>query len=226
METYEWILLLVGGLILAILTQGILGEIEKIPVSYVIYFITILSFWESENIVRLLQLKSSKLIATNFDTTTDGRYIPAGDYAIFTMGDIDAYFHYKGKKGALIVPRDAINKLGRHIVCTVNPKEVYFNELPPLVRDKIKEQGIEPPYFMGWVSERMELAEPEVSRLQQEIAEQNTLINILRDVGKGKFETVSDLIEFVKRIREETREKSWLEKILIGEEEKEKEKGD
>lgn len=222
MENWEWVLLLIGGLILAVLTQGILGTIEDIPVSYVIYVIAVLSFWESENIVRFLRLKSSKLVATNFDTTTDGSYIPCGDYAIFTLGDIDYWFNFKGKKGCIVAPRDSINKLGKNVVLTVNPKQVYFNELPPLVRDKVKEYGLEPPYFMGWVSERQELVEPEVTRLQQEIAEQNTLINILRDVGKGKFETVSDLIEFVKRVREETKEKSWLEKILVGEEEKER----
>lgn len=221
-ENWELMLLIVGGLILAVLAQGILGTIDKIPVSYVIYIIAVLSFWESENIVRFLKLKSSKLVATNFDTTTDGSYIPAGDYAIFTLDDIDYWFHFKSKKGCIVVPRDAINKLGKNVVLTVNPKQVYFNELPPLVRDKIKEYGLEPPYYMGWVSERQELAEPEVTRLQQEIAEQNTLINILRDVGKGKFETVSDLIEFVKRVREETKERSWLEKIFVGEEEKEK----
>lgn len=222
-ESWEWLLLIIGGLILAVLTQGILGTIDKIPVSYVIYVIMVLSFWESENIVRFLKLKSSKLVATNFDTTTDGSYISCGDYAIFTLGDIDYWFSWKSRQGCIVVPRDAINKLGKNVVLTVNPKQVYFNELPPLVRDKVKEYGIEPPYYMGWVSERQELVEPEVTRLQQEIAELNSLLNMLKDIGKGKFETVSDLIEFMKRVREETKERSWLEKIFVGEEERKKE---
>jgi len=219
MESWEWALLIIGGLILAVVTQNWLGFIEKFPVSYFIYGITILSFWETENLTRLLKLRSTKLIATNFDSTTDGTYIPVGDYAIFTLGDIDYWFHYKSRKGCIVVPRDSINKLGKHVVLTVNPREAYFNELPPGVRDKIREYKIEPPYYVGWVSEREELVEPETSRLEQEIAEKNSLINILKDVGKGKFETVGDLIEFVKRVKEETKEKSWLEKVFMGEKE-------
>lgn len=224
METWEWLILVIGGLVLAILTAPVFGNIEAIPVSYVIYIIAVLSFWESENIIRALKLNSSKLIATNFDSTTDGTYIPAGDYAIFTLGDIDYMFHMKSKNGCIVVPRDAINKLGKNVVLTVNPFQVYFNELPPVVRDKVKEYGIEPPYYMGFVSERQELVEPETTRLEQELRELNTLLNMLRDIGKGKFETVGDLIEFVKRVKEETREKSWLEKIFVGEEEETKSK--
>jgi hypothetical protein len=224
MENWEWILLLVGGLILAVLLSGFLGNIEAIPVSYIIYIITVLSFWESENIIRVLRLKSSKLVATNFDSTTDGTYLPCGDYAIFTLGDIDYMFHYKSNKGCIVVPRDAINKLGKNVVLCVNPTQVYFNELPPEARDKVKEYGIEPPYYLGFVSERQELVEPDVTRLEIELRERNTLLNMLRDIGKGKFETVGDIVEFLKRVKEETREKSWLEKVLIGEEEKKEEK--
>jgi len=222
MEPWEWALLVIGGLVLAILCADYLGVMDAIPVSYVIYVIAILSFWESENIIRALRLASSKLVATNFATTSDGRYIPAGDYAIFTMNDIDYVFHHKGTQGCIISPRDAINRLGSQTVLTINPIEVYFNELPPTVRDKVKQYKIEPPYYIGWTSERRQLAEPATSRMELELREIHTLLNTLRDVGKGKFETVGDLLDFMNRMKEETRNKSWLERVFTGDDEEKK----
>lgn len=222
MQVWEWILLTIGGLVLAVFLSDYLGELEHFPISYVIYIITILTVWESENFIRVLKHNSSKLLATNFVTSSDGRYISAGDYVIFTCDDIDWGFHRKGKVGAVIGPRDSVNRFGTHTVMTINPKIVNANELPPVVVDKLKEYGIQPPYRIGHVSERRELSEPTISRLTLESQEQNTFLNTLRDVSKGKFETLSDLIEFFKRMDRETKKKSWWDRFK-GQEKKDEE---
>lgn len=217
MDNFEWFLLITGGFILAWLTSPLFGVVE-INVSYIIYIITIISFWLSDDILLRLKLGSSKLVATNFDTTSDGKFWRAGNYCIFTLDDIDKYFHIKGRKGALIVPAESVNKLGRHTVCNVNPKEVSFHQLPLEVQNVIKQLRLPGPYYFGLLSEKQCLIEPDLSRLEEELKVRNELISLLREVSTGKYETVEDLIKVLKRIGEETKEKRWWEKLLGGEE--------
>lgn len=222
MEKWEWMLLIGGGFLLAVLTAPYLG-VMPLPVSYFVYIVTVVAFWESEHFLRILKRRTPKLIATNFHTTTTGTWYPAGNYAVFTMGDIDYWFTRKGDEGAVVVPRETINNLGKQVALTVNPTPTRLKELPPKAIEKIKQHQIEPPYYFGVASESKELNEIEIQSLEKEIKEQNSQINMLSDVSKGKFETLGDMIEFMKQTQQEMEgEGSWLQKYIGGEDKKKK----
>lgn len=174
-------------------------------------FVTL--FFSEKYVEYELRMETPKLIATNFHTTTDGNFIVAGNYAIFTMGDINHHLHIKGRDGTLVVPRDSINPLGKHKALCVVPYIVPIDRLDQTVQAKIKENDLPEPYWLGILSDS-QLVEPKNDRVFKEITEQNGIISMLSDLINGKFGSIEQAIEFSGRITKDKNSGNWLKERL------------
>lgn len=100
---------------------------------------------------------SPKFITNGINTSTVGP-IPAGNYYIFTMGDVDTEFEglkYRGfrtgKTGIIAVPMDTVVRVGDNWISPVHPIQVEYDELDDDVKREVARYGLRPPYYMGEV---------------------------------------------------------------------------
>lgn len=127
-----------------------------------------------------------KLVANNLHTSTDGTYYNAGNYAIFTIGDVKAGgFYWKGTDGLVIAPVTSVNKLGHNVVITARVERVPIEELAPEVITVISERNFKGPYYLGLIDEEQELATPDSVYLENENKQRNKENKFLRElIGK------------------------------------------
>jgi hypothetical protein len=101
-----------------------------------------------------LQNITPKLITAGMHTTTDGRWEQAGNFVLFTKGDIYAFgLSVKGKDGTVIIPSTAVNPFGDNVCGAVRTIEKKYDELPPEVRAIIDKKNMPGPYEIGYVDE-------------------------------------------------------------------------
>jgi hypothetical protein len=173
----------------------------------------ILLYILSKTVILSLAEKTPKLVANDLYTTTDGTCYTKGDWTIWTLGDIvvsDIWYH-KGTKGAIVVHRSAVNRIGKNVVLTATLIRVPFAELPKEARQKISELKLSPPYYLGLIDEEFELAVPEIKVLEEEIRQTNKLNTFLTDLLEGKEDIIEKRVASADRIR--SRAVGGIEKI-------------
>jgi hypothetical protein len=199
MNSFEWGILIAGSVVFAYLFADILGYMT-ITVSTFLAATLIACLMMGEFTLMTLRHNTPKLIAHNFHTTTDGNCIDAGHEAIFTMGDIDYGIKIKGTEGVVIMPSDSVNVLGTQLVTTGVPYLKDFDELSPLVREKLIEHGlIKGPFYECQASAR-QLQDPKTADKTILETRYKKFSNDLIDINKSKFGSVEEVNEVAGRI--------------------------
>ena len=160
-----------------------------------------------------LKERTSKLIANDFHTTTDGQPYDAGDYLVYTIGDIDYGVHLKGGSGAVIVPRKSVTYVGKNVISTCRIGRVTFDNLPSIARKVIADRNIPGPYFHGFFDAKTELQFNEVQDVANELLGLRAQNTVIQRLMKGDFAIIEDAIQHGKLVVDTARGESFVNKM-------------
>lgn len=200
------------GSVFFLLNLGQMGptQTDKSIIYYGYFILTLFSLKASWI---AMKNKTPKLISNPYFTTTRGKFRAAGEFLVFSMGDISAAgVSVKGSDGTVIGPKDAVQKLGDNIALNVKTEEKSFGELPAEVRNVVKEHDFKEPYYMGYANEEQleqklddneqisGMNNPDVSRVIRQLEETNEMNKFLVDIVDDKYDKVEDVLEAMDRI--------------------------
>lgn len=162
------------------------------------------------------QNKSPKLIWENGHSTygiVRGK-TGIGNWVVYRLGGIAAHGIYtRGGDGAIICPVTSKNIVGPSIVMRTFATPVPKHRLPLEVQELVEFENIPPPYHYGLASEEQSLIQlrdtekisglemPTVGYLINEVKEKNELATMLRDISRGKFGSMEQVIATLGRIQ-------------------------
>lgn len=195
-----WLIVLIT--IFYLLYKGRLGiqDYDKA----LIYSVTAIIFIAlGKTTILALKNNSPKVIFNPHHSTYNEEIQQVGNYGIVKLGGIKAFgLYYGGKDATLVAPITAFNKLGRSSVITTRVENINPDELNPEVLKFITDKGYPSNIIMGFADEEQELSKPDIVKLEAELKEKNTLLNMLKDILGDKFDVIEKSVAAGTRIQE------------------------
>lgn len=121
-------------------------------ISYFFIAFTGLLIFEAQNMA--WKHMSPKFIANGEYTSTTGDYEPFGDFALIRREAVNAMgLKYHTNNGICIVPITSLNAVGKSMASPVRVIKHKLDELPLDIQQYVIEEGLNPPYKMGYADE-------------------------------------------------------------------------
>ena len=171
-----------------------------LAVMYAISLLIMVSLFK--NALNYFKLNTAKLICNPIFTTTSGNYFNAGPYKIFTIGDIRAGTQeWQGKEGCIIGPATAVYKVGKSVYFNIKVSNTKFSRLPLSVKKAIIDNSLSGPYFFGLANEDSYPQLPDLTKIIDQLENQNEHISELQTMLDQKGRTIENHQSSMARIK-------------------------